>query len=224
MIEDGDDGLAVWLETGTPMLSAVPADGLPLRDHPLAERFALPHVYEVRPWHGAGIVMLERPGGAHSVWLFRRPPLGGEEVGAFWGWYGNLEAPLQRTSRGVQTIDHILDVWMEPAPPLGAGSVHWKDEDELEAAVAVGRFGSETAAEIRAEGELVHAAMTRRDPPFDGAAGGWLDWRPDPAWTRPALPEAVAALAGRATEGTNATISDLICADPGPASRARHAR
>ena len=57
----------------------------------------------------------------------------------------------------------------------------WKDEHELEAASRLGRFSPDEAAAIRAEGERVIAAW-----PFPT---GWEDWRPDPSWPIPQLPE-----------------------------------
>jgi hypothetical protein len=182
VVRDDDSCLVTWLESGTPVLRAVPADGRPIRERPLAERFTTPKHFIVDPWHGFGILRVAYPGQAHSSVLFRQPD------GAFWGWYGNLEAPFRRTAFGVHTHDHALDVW------FGAdGAVHLKDEDELDAAVSVGFYTVDEAAAIRLEGERVRAAMQRRDAPYDGS---WLDWRADPAWTTPELPQRWAALAG----------------------------
>ena len=58
------------------------------------------------------------------------------------------------------------------------GSYRWKDEDELEQAAAVGLL--EPAA-VREE-----AARVLREWPFPT---GWEDWRPDPAWPIPQLPD-----------------------------------
>lgn len=178
-----DEWLAVWVAPGTPLLTCVPTDGKDLRDRPVEDRFICPRVFAVREWFGAGTLRLVRPGDAHSSWLFRRP-----DHETFWGWYGNLEDPLERFDWGVRTVDHLLDVWLD-----AEGNVGWKDEDEFDAAIRVGRFPLAKAAEIRAEGERVFGAMTRRDPPYDGS---WLDWRPDPSWTLPSLPEEYAAKAG----------------------------
>ncbi|MEY2469472.1 MAG: hypothetical protein QOF21_2170 [Actinomycetota bacterium] len=182
VVEDAE-ALVVWVAPETPILRAVPVDGRELRDRPPSDRFTTPKHFVVVPWFGAGTLRIASPGHAHSSWLFRMP-----DRETFWGWYGNLESPLQRSEIGVHTIDHVLDVWLD-----AAGNVGWKDEDELEAIIALGRFTDEQALAIRAEGARVFAAMQRRDPPYDGA---WLDWRPDPTWDVPQLPGEWTSLAG----------------------------
>jgi hypothetical protein len=179
-----DDVLAVWVAPGTQFLTALPADGRGLRDRPLEERFTCARVMALAEWFGAGVLRIASPGDFHSSWLFRKH----DDHEAFWGWYGNLEAPLQRSAIGVHTQDHVLDVWCDEH------GVHWKDEDELEAAVATGRFTAAQASDFRAHGEKVFAAMQSGEPPYDGS---WLDWRPDPSWSLPELPDEFRALVGR---------------------------
>lgn len=178
-----DECLVVWIAPGTKFLGSVPEDGRGLRDRPCEERFTCPRVFALTEWFGAGSLRISYPGEAHSSWLFRR-----DDHETFWGWYGNLEDPLQRRGNMAFTRDHVLDVWLDEN-----GRVGWKDEDELEATVAVNHFTAEKAAAIRAHGQEVFAAMERRDPPYDGS---WLDWRPDPSWPMPTLPDEYAALAG----------------------------
>ena len=74
----------------------------------------------------------------------------------------------------------MLDIVVPPD-----GLWYWKDEDEFAAAQRVGRFSAEQAAEIRAEGEAVVAAIEARSWPLDA---DWECWRPDPAWPIPELP------------------------------------
>jgi predicted RNA-binding protein associated with RNAse of E/G family len=112
---------------------------------------------------------ITRFGDAHSLWLFWRD-------GVFTGWYVNLQDPLRPTSLGWDTRDHTLDITVEPD-----GTWSWKDEDHLAAAVARGRFSEEEARAIRAEGERV---IAERPWPT-----GWEEWRPDPSWVRPQLPD-----------------------------------
>ncbi len=121
------------------------------------------------PWRGDGIVILARPGRAHSIWLFWRDWV-------FRGWYVQLESPWSRSRFGFDTQDHTLDISVD-----ADGTWHWKDEDELEVAVASGFFNALQAAEFRAEGERVLAEW-----PFPT---GWETWRPDPSWPIPALPD-----------------------------------
>ena len=62
---------------------------------------------------------------------------------------------------------------------MDTGVPRWKDEDELEAAVAAGRLTPAKAAVIRAEGERV---LLEQPWPT-----GWEDVRPDPEWPAPQL-------------------------------------
>jgi hypothetical protein len=65
--------------------------------------------------------------------------------------------------------------------PADTGEPQWKDEDELEAATRQGRVTADEARALRAEGERV---VAERPWPT-----GWEDFRPDPAWTTPSLPD-----------------------------------
>ena len=49
-------------------------------------------------------------------------------------WYVNLETPFRRTAIGLDTTDLHLDVVFPP----DLGKPQWKDEDEVEEAVAYG--------------------------------------------------------------------------------------
>jgi len=110
---------------------------------------------------------LVRPGARHSLTLHWSPDWD------FLYWYVNLERWLGRGSRTIDYVDDKLDlvVWRD-------GSVRWKDEDELERAAAEGLLD---AAEVRAEAERVLAAR-----PWPS---GWEEWRPDPSWPAPVLPD-----------------------------------
>jgi Protein of unknown function (DUF402) len=99
----------------------------------------------------------------------------------FVGYYLNMQAPLQPSAQGFDTIEHILDAVVEP----DRSSWEWKDEDELDEAVAFGMFTEEDAATFRGWGERAVAHVLESRPPFDR---DWSGWRPDPAWTEPRLP------------------------------------
>ena len=157
------EGPVLWLAPGTATMTPG-VDGNLARDwhtrgwSPLHRR-----------WHGDGILILGKPGRAHSIRLVWRD-------WSFEGWYVNLEAVWQPARLGFDTEDHTLDLWV-----ASDGSWRWKDEHELAAAVKVGAFTLEEAAAFRDEGERVVAEW-----PFPT---GWEDWRPDPSWTIPVLPE-----------------------------------
>ncbi len=117
----------------------------------------------------------------HVLWLQRldRP----HSLGLFWneswdfrGWYVNLQEPVRRSLLGFDTRDQALDITVAPD-----GTWAWKDEDHLAFLVEHGAFTAEEAAVIRAEGERVVEEW-----PFPT---GWENWRPDPAWAVPTLPE-----------------------------------
>ena len=165
--DDDGEWTAAWLASGTPIVEPTLADGRPIRSVPVAERYAPDRRWRQRDWRGHGVLKLVPRGGAHSIWLFW-----GDD-GAFRGWYVNLEAAHRRWPDGIDSEDHALDIWVE-----AGGSWRWKDEDELDVAA---RAGWLDANEVRAEGERVLAAW-----PFPT---GWEDFRPDPAWPRPELPE-----------------------------------
>ena len=162
------DGLALWLPAATMVKWPALADGRILRDVPAAERFTGPWTSIDRPWNGDGVLILGEHGRGHSVWLFW-------DAGRFVGWYVNLEAPWRPFAAGFDTEDYELDVWV-----ASDGSWHWKDEEDLEAAVEAGYFTPAQAAAVRAEGERVIAEW-----PFPT---GWEDWRPDPGWPLPSVP------------------------------------
>jgi len=169
VVEDTDERSIFFVPPGSAWKAPIGENGLPLRlprarwtlaDRPVTWRilsFAWPRV-------------------EHAVLLF----WDSEE---FLGWYVNLQAPLTRSRVGFDTPpDHALDVVVAP----DRSTWTWKDEDELEDAVALGLFSNEDAARFRAEGERAARQIIERRPPFDEP---WEGWRPDPAWPRPELPE-----------------------------------
>jgi hypothetical protein len=171
VIEHGDEQLVAYLAEGTLVAMPVLADGRGLRDVPLDERWLHPRATRIRPWHGTDLVLIFPRDRAYSLWLFR-------EAGTFRGWYVNLEDRHVFGERTIDTRDGVLDIWV----PAETGAPQWKDEDELEAAAVQSRVTPEEARAIRAEGERV---IAERPWPT-----GWEDFRPDPSWAIPALPDA----------------------------------
>jgi predicted RNA-binding protein associated with RNAse of E/G family len=112
-------------------------------------------------------ICVARPGRAHSVYVFW------DDDGQVEHWYVNFEQPLRRTLVGFDTFDEKLDLIVRTD-----GSYRWKDEDELEQAAAAGLLDAD---EVRAEAQRV-----LEEWPFPT---GWEDWRPDPSWPRPRLPQ-----------------------------------
>lgn len=176
VVEDGEHLTRLYLRPGTPIKRRVLADGRPTPRHiPYREQAALPVIVGDGTWSANHALILIRPGDAHDIRLFWS-----EDDWAFRGWYINLQRPVQRERVGFDTADHVLDIVVEPD-----GTWHWKDDDELAAAIEIGRFTPDQAAAIREEGERVIPRIEARSWPFDA---GYEHWRPDPAWPVPVLP------------------------------------
>ena len=175
VIEDGPEGLAVWLAPGTPMIRSALRDGRKPAAAPLLERFVTPVVTGPGSWRGTGIVMIFPPGAPYSVWLFW------DAERRFLGWYGNLEDEAVRWPGGIDTADLHLDVWITPGRDC-----EWRDEDEFEVATGLpGFWPGHRVPAIRAAGERIMALARAAQPPFDGR---YADFEPDPSWPVPALP------------------------------------
>ncbi|MGB3327751.1 MAG: DUF402 domain-containing protein [Thermomicrobiales bacterium] len=177
VVADGERGIMLFLRAGSPMKRRVMPDGRPIpRTMPYAERSALAHTVGDTTWQENHALILFREGFAHDIRLFWRAT-----DWAFKGFYVNPIAPPRRTPIGFDTADHILDLVVHPDR-----SWTWKDEDDFADAVAYGRFTAEEAAAVRAEAARLIPEIEAGVWPFDGSLVGW---RPDPAWTTPAMPE-----------------------------------
>ena len=159
-----DDGatIALYLAEGTPF-------GFP----PSAHR----HPWRGRgTWSGHGTLIVHDLGAPYSIWHFWDRP-----ERAFAGWYVNFQEPWRRTVHGFDGEDHELDIWV-----AADGTWEWKDVDVVEERVREGRFDAGKAAEIRAAGDAVAAALERGTMPWSRE---WRTWESDPHWPVPELPE-----------------------------------
>jgi Protein of unknown function (DUF402) len=182
VIRDDQRGLVAWLPSGSERVVAVAADGRGLRDRPVAERPHVQRVLQMATWRGPGIVKIAPTGVPWSVWYFT------DDSGTFEGHYVNLELAHERPvdqSPRVLSRDLVLDVWVE------GGDTWLKDTDELEAAVAAGKFTAEQGDVIRAVAEQARFEMIQpRGGPLDE---GWESWRPPEGWDEPlSLPASLA--------------------------------
>jgi hypothetical protein len=100
---------------------------------------------------------------------------------AFLGWYVDILEPLRRSHLGIDTRDLILDIVI---PPIGAW--RWKDEDELEWSGERGTLAPYGVESIRQMGQQTMASLQDGDPLLGEE---WKDWRPDPTWPIPHLPD-----------------------------------
>ena len=156
------------------LLALYMPEGSPLRFAP--DFFGAPHPWSYTDrWRGHGVLQLQRPGDRYAVWVFWE---GAERK--FTAWYVNLQDPFRPTSIGVDTQDLELDIVVSPD-----GSWHYKDDEHLEAWIRRGRWTLSEVAEIRAEGARVGTLLA------DGRrwwSDEWANWRPDPDWPQPSLP------------------------------------
>jgi uncharacterized protein len=159
IVEESPDVVALWMPGGSPAL--LPANAAGERIRIPTDSWKLEPITTTRD-----ALCLAPPGRSHSIYLFYRDD-------ALEHWYVNFEQPLRRSPVGFDTFDEKLDLIVRPD-----GSYRWKDEDELDEAAAVGLLDP---AAVRAE-----AARVLEQWPFPT---GWEEWRPDPAWPLPRLPE-----------------------------------
>ncbi len=130
-----------------------------------------------RTWITTDVLMLITPGAAHAVYVMWE-----EGHKNLLCWYINLQDPIRRTPIGFDTSDRILDIVFSP----DKSSWQWKDEDQLEEAVALGIFANEEERLIRAEGERAIKLICENQTPF---CDSWEKWSPPPDWIVPKLPD-----------------------------------
>jgi hypothetical protein len=176
VVQDDEDGLVAWLAPGTPLIKPVLTDGRETRHAGPTGMFVEDRVLKLDIWHGTGILKVSPAGKPWSVWHFWA------EDGTFRGWYVNLEAEHQRDTeaRTTSTVDYVLDLWIHPDR-----TIEWKDEDELEGAVAAGRFTPAEAERIIADAHAAVREVEAWESPF---ADGWQTWTPDLRWRLPEAP------------------------------------
>lgn len=175
VVRDDEDLLAVWLAPGTECVKPVMADGTQVHAEPLASRYKKPRDVARGRWFGTGVLKLARPGEPWSVWLFWEPGW------CFKNWYVNLETPLARWDGGVDSEDHFLDICVYPDR-----SWDWRDEDEFAQAQQDGLMDAQAAERVRAAGRSAVEMIRVWGSPF---TDGWQNWRPNPAWGVPSLPD-----------------------------------
>jgi hypothetical protein len=177
VVEDRADLIALWCPEGTP-IKGPDAPWRPGRSTG-AEYFV--GMFTYRDWRFADFswptrnLMLLRPDDWHAVWV------SWTTTGENMGWYVNFQRPFNRTDRGIQTMDLMLDLIVDYDR-----SWQWKDEDEFQALVTPGIITAAEAGQVRAEAQLVLRRLEADEPPFSEP---WHDWRPDPTWSMPRVPD-----------------------------------
>ena len=170
VVQDTDDLIAMWIPLGTPTIKPQ------LIHHtPGTPRRWVEGNWNLIPakWRWAELLILVCPGQARAVWVRW------SAVREFEGWAVNLQSPLTRTRLGFDHWDQQLDILVAPDRRW-----QWKDEDELELAVELGRMSRAQAEEVRAEGLRAVEEIEQCRFPYGNE---WACWRPDPTWAPPEL-------------------------------------
>lgn len=170
VVRDDADLVALWLPLGTPTIKPELVHheaGAPRRwvdgNWHLTES----------TWRWAEVLKLVRPNEGWSTWV--RWSANRE----FQGWAINMQAELVRTQLGFDVWDHQLDILVKPDR-----SWHWKDRDELELSVELGRMTRDQAAAVEAEAKRAVTLVEGNGFPY---SDGWEAWQPDPTWQLPHL-------------------------------------
>lgn len=174
VVRHDSGGLVAWLAAGTETPQPRRPDGADLR-RDKSKLFTGERVAVRRPWRHNNVLRIAPTGKRWSVWLFWDC-----ETRQFKGWYGNLEAPLQRNGNMMLTRDHTLDLQIALDRRYAR-----KDEDELEIALSVGWYTQEEVDQILDDAAELEAVIDAWGPPF---CDGWDNFNPDPMWPVPELP------------------------------------
>ena len=176
VVEDKADRLLLWIPQGT--VRKIPATPLDRIDPSTKDARAIENlargdwIYTDHTWEVSSLWIL-CPGDWHAVWISWSEP------GAQLGWYVNLQFPFRRTSVGIESMDLMLDIVVEP-------DFSWrlKDEGEFEEVVRRGIFDEELGHRVREEARDAIESIEMKQGPF---AEPWPAWIADPTWPIPSL-------------------------------------
>lgn len=178
VIEDIADRMLLWIPKGT--VRKVPATP-PSRPDPLTRHARIIEnldrcdwVLGEHVWDVSSLWILH-PGDWHAIWVSWKEP------GVHLGWYVDLQRPFRRTDIGIEAMDLILDVVVEPDM-----SWRWKDNDEFDEIVEREVFERPTSERVRQAAATVIQRIEQVAPPF---SEHWPSWRPNTEWPTPVLPK-----------------------------------
>jgi uncharacterized protein DUF402 len=127
-------------------------------------------------WRANRLLLLLAPQRYYSTIYFWN-----DSSNEFLCYYINFQLPFQRTPSGINTLDLELDLI------INADFSHeWKDLDDFKKATEHEIISPEWTHGIENAKPEIFDQLKKRQYPFDGS---WLDWRPDPRWSSPPLPE-----------------------------------
>jgi hypothetical protein len=127
-------------------------------------------------WHTTNNLRFLEPGAGYCI-----SAMYSGADGRFLCWYIDMIEPVRRTPDGFVLWDLALDIVVAP-------DFRWtmKDEDHFARMPAHGWIAPEGAALVRRDVQHAIARIEQRRAPFNE---DWPNWRPDPTWPIPALPD-----------------------------------
>lgn len=186
VVEDADDRLLLWIPHGTRRKVPTPPPDVASGDpEPGRRGTEAPHHGVVENLVGGAWTHMDHVWDVSSLWLVR--PGDGFAVWTSWeaggdhlGWYVNIQRPYRRTATGIEAMDLMLDIVVDPDRTW-----RWKDRHELDELARRGTYDEATLAAIAAAGDEALALLAAGADPFTAE---WATWRPDPTWGVPELP------------------------------------
>lgn len=124
VVSDSETRTVLYLAPDTAFRGARTPDGGPVTD--LSNWVSKDLV-----WAGGSVIRIIEPGAWHCVDVEFGPG------GRFDGWYVNFQEPMRRTPIGIDTVDLVLDLVVEPG-----GRCSRKDEEDYAEAVARGHISA----------------------------------------------------------------------------------
>ena len=178
VVQDTDEYVALWMPRGTLWQGSTMPSTRPRPEERLERVLSC---LELCDW-----VLQERELDRSLLWFIGAgdsyaTTLSWSESGEFEGWYVNVQEPMRRSSRGLLTMDLMLDVVIRRDRTWSL-----KDEDELKAARSRGIIDDLKAAFLRVQARQAVDVMKANEPPF---CEPWLSWQPDASWALPVLPQ-----------------------------------
>lgn len=169
IVEDNKQFISVYVRPGTEF-----AAPLCSRNEYLRVMASGKWTFQILSWFGHHL-WTHKPNEPYSIWT-----LWSEINWEHQGWKINPEEPLQRTSMGFDTRDHVIDAIIQP----DLGRWDWKDEDEFAEAIQLGLISSDDAIQIRqATVQVANNLLSRQADQLRTFA----NWRPPSTWTTPTL-------------------------------------
>jgi hypothetical protein len=135
--------------------------------------------WELGPWAWRHTVVRSRfeTGEMFSLHRFQDP-----DTGEPLRLYVNFERPIVRTRIGIDTLDLLVDLVVEP----DLSGHHWKDVDEYTQGRRLGFITDAEHRRVEQARERALGLLQDRSGPF---AEPWPTWAPDATWPLPELPD-----------------------------------